>query len=274
MKQVVACYRERVRRLNVDSVKARLMRDGFVRVPSVLTAPEVAEVRNRIDRIACAGSGSLDSLGIRRGFRERHEGDSRRQIEVIRPVWLDPALRNTAAFLICAGIADYCLGPSRYWFDHLIKKPLRSYTVTEWHQDEASGNRHDSVNRVHFWIPLQDVPEEAGAMQYVPGSHRSDVLVHQVDRRRGYVLRSISTPQVGSIETVVAREGDVFLHLPRTVHAATENRSDRDRLAWILHFTSQPILSRFRLRAAALRAAIEVVRLTGGLGIRDKDRTV
>ena len=47
-----------------------------------------------------------------------------------------------------------------------------------WHQDEAYWEPELEYHALGCWLPLHDVSEEMGTMQFVPGSHRRGVLPH------------------------------------------------------------------------------------------------
>src|SRR5207248_4017516 len=65
-------------------------------------------------------------------------------------------------------------------FDMLISKPAGMLEETPWHQDWAYSKMPFaepgspvSIRSATVWVPLDDVDEENGCMQFVPGAHRT-----------------------------------------------------------------------------------------------------
>jgi hypothetical protein len=72
-------------------------------------------------------------------------------------------------------------------FDMLLYKPAGLPHETPWHQDQSyaavpfAPPGTDPVRGfVHFWVPLDDVGEDNGCMQFVPGHHTQPLLPHRV----------------------------------------------------------------------------------------------
>lgn len=81
-------------------------------------------------------------------------------------------------------------------------------------------------------------------MRYVPGSHRGPLLPHRSPGNdpRIHALECLA----GSFDPSAAvarpaRAGTCILHSGRTLHSALPNRSDADRLAYVLVFRSPPV---------------------------------
>lgn len=222
---------------NVDLIKCRLEHDGFARVKVNLALNEFCDVQAILDRVAFSPSKYIDWAGYRRDLSLPGGGFG--QIEVLRALWFERSLKDAPLFRACERLADKVLGGAFYWFDHLIYKMPRNATCTKWHQDEAFANPRDKVDRLHFWIPFQDVNISSGAMAYVPGSHRGNLIAHNVANNGGAVVRSIELCHGEEPVSVPVRRGELLIHLPRTKHAASGNESSELRRAWILHFGSR-----------------------------------
>src|SRR5690606_33336695 len=67
-------------------------------------------------------------------------------------------------------------GKVRFWHDQLFCKPARHGGVVAWHQDYSYWTRTIPMAHLTCWIPLDDVDEENGAIEYVPGSHHWPLL--------------------------------------------------------------------------------------------------
>lgn len=103
--------------------------------------------------------------------------------------------------------------------------------AVEWHQDWAFyPHTNDDMLALGFF--LEDVTEENGPLQVIPGSHRGPVLNH---RNSDGVFCGAVDPADGDfhLERAVAitgKAGSLSIHHARTLHGSAPNRSDRARL--------------------------------------------
>src|SRR3974390_1280040 len=67
-----------------------------------------------------------------------------------------------------------------YWYDQFLAKPPGKSVPTYWHQDEAYWGRNLDDKGVTGWIPLQDVDERNGCMQFIDAGHLDGVLPHHM----------------------------------------------------------------------------------------------
>ena len=87
-----------------------------------------------------------------------------------------------------------------------------------------------------IWIAIEDVPAEAGALRFVPGSHRLGPLgrldlVSEEHTPRD-LLRDDDMGLVGEPVTVPLKAGEATVHDALTLHGAGPNTSTRPRRAW------------------------------------------
>ncbi len=171
-------------------------RDGYVVTPDVLERDELAGHGAAVDRVVA--SRTTDD------HRAMHEKSSYEQ-----------------SFVQCM----------RLWQDQALYKEPGGQD-TEAHQDAPFWPIGDTP-LVSAWIPFDGSTLEAGAMSYVPGSHKAGRL-RPVDITRSTepydILRD---PALEGREPVVveAAPGSVVWHHGATVHRAAPNRSDRVALA-------------------------------------------
>ena len=90
--------------------------------------------------------------------------------------WADPDLAGLATDPRLAEVAAALLDAAsvRLWQDQLLLKPPGGPTETTigWHQDWASWDTVASHGAfVTAWVAFDDVDDENGAMQMLPGSH-------------------------------------------------------------------------------------------------------
>jgi hypothetical protein len=226
----------RVALSSVD-LAAGLARDGFAVVDvSLTTGDDLARMRRLLDDLFGSFSTLPARIAYDLGDVKTHAG--RQQIpEIIQPSRLAPELVDTTVFRSCRALAVELLGERpRRWFDHAICKPPGDDTEIGWHQDQAYVPG-PADRAVHFWVPLQDVDERNGCMEFMPGSHRAGGVAHQ---RRGHRDEShaLVAEGVDGARGVSCplRAGMATVHLPATLHRTGPNRSSGERLAWILQF--------------------------------------
>jgi len=219
--------------------------DGFLVVPEPCEPAELDAIRSILRGLFARQAGrdqgnQLDMLSL-----DRRDGDSV-QPQIVKPSLYAPALLRTPHFHRVQAMARQLLGAeAQFLFDHSILKPAGKVAATPWHQDEAHGDdphfRHEQIS---FWMPLQDVAEANGCMRYVPGSHRGPLLPHRSpgDDPRIHALECL--PGSFDESAAVSRPtpaGGCVLHAGRTLHSALPNRTDADRLAYVLVFRSLPV---------------------------------
>jgi ectoine hydroxylase-related dioxygenase (phytanoyl-CoA dioxygenase family) len=111
----------------------------------------------------------------------------------------------------------------------LVYKPPHHGSHVLWHQDNL-WQQCFPANMLTAWLALDDVNEDNGAMEMIPGSHlRANLEV-------------LDTPeQVSKLDTSRARPiylpaGGVTLHHWQTLHRSSPNMSARLRRAVIMRF--------------------------------------
>jgi hypothetical protein len=192
-------------------------RDGFLAVHQAWSHAAATEVRQLIDeeyQSEGRDSGALPNLVRRR-----------------------PQLRETTIFNTCLVIAKQLLGRSAMFAcDNALYKEPHGLHGTPWHQDGAFHGRCFPNNTLAFWVPLQDVTPENGCMQYIPLEKYPVLLPHRPfypnDRR------SMMTDHAEASQAIICplHAGDVVMHGPLTLHAASANQTDDIRRTWLLTF--------------------------------------
>ncbi len=127
----------------------------------------------------------------------------------------------------------------RFWHDQLFCKPARHGGVVAWHQDYSYWTRTTPLQHLTCWVGLDDATAENGCLQYIPGSHKWELLekielAGSMDSLRDLLTAS----QQQQYENRVAAEmpaGYGTFHHPKMVHGSYENRSDRPRRAFVLN---------------------------------------
>ncbi len=138
-------------------------------------------------------------------------------------------------------------GPVRFWHDQLFCKPARHGGVVAWHQDYSYWTRTQPMQHLTCWIGLDDATVENGCVQYIPGSHRWDLLpitglAGDMDAIRG-VLNDQQWEQFQHPVAVELKAGQCVFHHPLIVHGSHANQTDRPRRATVINAVRDGVCS-------------------------------
>lgn len=205
--------------LSAETV-ARYRLDGFVHVPSVLSAEEV-------ERYRAAARAAFD--------REQGLNPTDQMFKQIVNIWQrDDQLRQLTLHPGLASLAGELAGiPLRIWHDQLLIKQPHNGAPTEYHQDGPYWPHADSRHALSAWVALVDVPVERGCMTFIPGQqNRRDLAATDISDAHGLFDEApdlVYQPRM----TIPLRAGDVTFHSSYTPHTANANNTDDFRLAHV-----------------------------------------
>lgn len=129
-------------------------------------------------------------------------------------------------------------GSVRFWHDQLFCKPAQHGGVVAWHQDYSYWTRTQPMAHLTCWIALDDADEENGCLQYIPGSHRWELLPITGLAGDMHAIRQALTPEQWEQfrpRAVPLKKGYCSFHHPLLVHGSYENRTDRQRRAAVIN---------------------------------------
>jgi ectoine hydroxylase-related dioxygenase (phytanoyl-CoA dioxygenase family) len=141
-----------------------------------------------------------------------------------------------SAFLIPA--AQLLGGAVRFWHDQIFYKPAKHGGVVAWHQDYSYWTRTTPMSHLSCWIGLDDSTRENGCVNYVPGSHRWNLLpITGLADDMDSIQTALTDEQKASFKPVAIelKKGEASFHHPLTVHGSFENRTDRPRRATVIN---------------------------------------
>lgn len=185
-----------------EAARARWDAEGWLALGPLLDASAVGRLREEADALVDAA------------VRDARYPSRAACVAVVNS-WPSPWRRSEAfrALLDSPGLwraarALTGLDRLRLFGQQLVVKPARDTFVVPWHRDRERWPADDRCG-ITVWIALDDVPAEAGALRYLPGSHRH-----------------LAPP--GDPEPVVAptRAGEALVHHADTWHASAPNRTD------------------------------------------------
>jgi len=125
----------------------------------------------------------------------------------------------------------------RIWHDQIQYKPAETGGINMWHQDAPLWPVLAPMTEVSAWVALDDVDEENGAMQMVPGSHHWGNQIEFLHTLENY--QSMPKEWNGhALETVTrpVKAGHVHYHHALAWHGSPANKSGGPRRAIALHY--------------------------------------
>lgn len=202
---------------------ATYQRDGFVRVPNLISREEALAFREAALRVGEKVDDLSKGSAIFAQFVNVWTKD-----EDMKHLTMHPNVADAAQTL-----AD---SPLRLWHDQILIKAPGTSKATHFHQDQPYWPHLDSPNPISCWIALGDVPVESGCMTFIPGQqHRTELRMQNLADERS--LFEIA-PDLTWAErvTVPLQAGDATFHHGRCPHMATPNLGDSPRVAHVVIF--------------------------------------
>ena len=129
-------------------------------------------------------------------------------------------------------------GAVRFWHDQLFCKPAEHGGVVAWHQDYSYWTRTQPMTHLTFWIGLDDATRHNGCLQYIPGSHRWQLLpVTGLAGDMNAIQSVLSAEQKRKFQPVAIelRKGECAFHHPLMVHGSFENTTAGPRRATVIN---------------------------------------
>jgi hypothetical protein len=202
----------------------RFREDGFIRLPSVLSAATLAEYAPPINRLVDEGNRLKDIPLAERSLYDQAF------IQVCNLWTRDDRVREIAFSKRLARIAAELLGTRgvRMWHDQaLYKEPSGSFTP--WHVDQQYWPMANP-NSITAWIPLQPVPMEMGPLCFGRGSHRKHIGRDlEISSESEELIRAeVKKQKIDEVQEPFEL-GDVSYHLGWTLHRAGPNTTPTPR---------------------------------------------
>jgi len=214
-----SAYRTTVETLSSGTIET-YQQQGFVHLPSVLTAAEVDEFRVR-------------ALDVEQRLKEKALHYKNPVFTQLVNVWReDEIMRKLTLHSNIAGLAERLAGVSlRLWHDQILIKQPHISTPTEFHQDQPYWPHVNSTHALTAWIALVDVPVERGCMTFLPETYTQMELAAQDLTDKDDLFRKGPELMWSPRVTIPLRAGDCTFHHARTAHMANANTTDLPRVA-------------------------------------------
>jgi len=200
-------------------------RDGYVRLPGVLSPDTLARYEPEISRVVGHWAAHKRPL-------EERDTYGKAFLQITNLWRQSDAVRELVFGQRCARLAAELLGVDgvRLWHDQALYKEARG-GATPWHVDQFYWPMA-SDRSVTVWIPLQDTPLPMGPVAFAPGSQRLDLGrdLPIGDESQERIARTLADAGIPCVEEPFAL-GDVSFHAGWTFHRAGANRTDAPRRA-------------------------------------------
>lgn len=250
-------------------------REGWVRLPGVLTEAELDPLREVFERfrrgvVPVAGRDFCDMAG---GYQRAAEEFA--VVNIMLPRVYLPELRDNLYERRAAATARELTGADlRLDYDQLLaKRPGAEDASFAWHQDLAYWPMTPDPLTVTCWLALDDADERNGCLRFVAGSHlEPELRPHRplhADREESHTLVAEVDEARDRIVSAPVRAGDVLAFRERLLHGSGGNRSERSwRRAYVVAFRTPDTIARERAigfthshnDSAEARAAVAAMR--------------
>ena len=134
----------------------------------------------------------------------------------------------------------------RFWHDQLFCKPAKHGGVVAWHQDYSYWTRTTPMQHLTCWVGLDDATTENGCMYYVPQSHQWGLLDKpELTGEMEGLMEMLSDEQKAAFKPIPIElnKGYGTFHHPLLVHGSYENKSEKQRRAFVLNVFADGTIS-------------------------------
>jgi ectoine hydroxylase-related dioxygenase (phytanoyl-CoA dioxygenase family) len=208
-----------------ETTVAAFRRDGHAVVRGLARPDELPAYRDAIEARVARRQGRMPPLAERDAYSQAFVQlpNMWRRDEVIARFVHGARFAKAAADLL--GVEGV-----RIYHDQALAKEAGG-AHTPWHQDQVYWPL-DTDDTITMWMPLVDVPMEAGPMSFASGSHRLGALDALVIGEASDAAFSQVVTERGLLETTHGPflAGDATFHRGWTLHRAGANRTDGLRL--------------------------------------------
>jgi phytanoyl-CoA hydroxylase len=214
--------------LDFEQMARRFSEDGALFAGPVLTADELEEVRENLERYRTSVLPALPREVFEKTVRVEDDGESLRSCYFMDQI--DPyfeAFGNRADFKELVGRVSGW-EPELYVVETFNKYPQVG-TAASPHQDCAFLPL-EPMDVIHLWIAIDDATLENGALRYWLGSHRQGILPHVRAQWGKRVDPSYVDYESDAMIAMEVPAGAAAIHSGLVVHDSPPNESSKPRL--------------------------------------------
>lgn len=217
-----------------DQDVTRYRHDGFIVVPDVLSAADVAELRLVTDEFverSRKATGHTDVFDLEPG----HTAEQPRLRRIKTPSLHHPVYARMVRHPNIVAVLQKLWGPAiRFDLSKLNLKAAGFGSPVEWHQDWAF-YPHTNDDLAAVGIMIDDFASDNGSMLVIPGSHTGPIHDHHA---KGHFVGGIDPTTSGidfsRAEMCTGKAGSITVHHVRLIHGSSANVSGKPR-RFLLH---------------------------------------
>ena len=210
--------------------------DGYAYLPGVLNTAEIAELRAAMDGLdAIPASFDRHTLPEQNGFLNKSINNAFNRDPVFLPYVDRPGVIEIAEAVHGAdchiiGMTAWLTGPGRP--DQRLHADWQPLTLPAEVIDNPQVKIPIYISTAHFY--LDDISEELGPTQFIPGSHRA-----------GRAPNGDLTYKGVGPKNILCKAGDVVIFRSEVWHRGTANRSQQTRYLLQVHYAQRMITQKF-----------------------------
>ncbi|CAN5529681.1 hypothetical protein BH10CHL1_BH10CHL1_46590 [soil metagenome] len=218
-----------------SQVKA-MEEDGYVYLPGVLNTTEISELRAAMDQLEAIPA-SFDQYNTpeKNGFLNKSINNAFNRHPLFLPyvdrpgiVEIAEAVHGSDCHII--GMTAWLTGPGRP--DQQLHADWQPITLPAEVMDNPQVKIPVYISTAHFY--LDDISEEIGPTQFIPGSHRAGRAPNGDMAYKGIGTKDI-----------LCKAGDVVIFRCEVWHRGTANRSHQTRYLLQVHYAQRMITQKF-----------------------------
>ena len=210
--------------------------NGYVVVPDVLSADEVARLRRVTDDLV-EKSRAVSAHTDLYDFEDGHTPAQPRVRRLKTPHVFHEAYDQTMRHPGIIAVLQQLIGPDiRFDTSKLNLKAAGGGAPVDWHQDWAF-YPHTNDDLCAVGVMIDDMDLDNGPLMMIPGSHQGPTYDHHAD---GYFCGAINDrladPQFAKAVPLTGKAGAITVHHVRMIHGSKPNTSGRDRRLLLFQF--------------------------------------
>ena len=216
----------------------RYRREGFIVVPDVVSAEDIAELRAVTDEFVEASRQAREHTDVF-DLEPGHRAEAPRLRRIKTPDKHHPAYARMVRHPKIVSVLQRLWGPNvRFDMSKLNLKAAGFGSPVEWHQDWAF-YPHTNDDLAAVGVMMDDMELENGPLLILPGTHK-DPVVHDHHGEDGRFCGAMDPGKkevdYRSAVPLTGRAGSITVHHVRAVHGSAPNTSNRDRRLLLFQF--------------------------------------
>ena len=212
-----------------DTQLAAYRNDGFIVVPNVFSATEIAELRAVTDEFVVKSAAVAANDDIF-DLEDTHSAAEPRVRRIKTPHAHHPVYARASRHPAVVAILEELWGSVRFDTGKLNMKSAGYGAPIEWHQDWAF-YPHTNDDLAAVGVMLDDFTPENGPMMMIAGSHHGPVHDHHGPDGRfcGAMDPAATGIDFSQAAPCLGPAGSITIHHVRLVHGSATNFSGRER---------------------------------------------